>query len=81
MVERGYALLGYAVAGGTAGVLLATRVRDKVVLPGGHVVYLVADSQWTLVPLQVGYTRRASCGLCWRRGVAARPLPPAERGS
>ncbi|KAL4443884.1 hypothetical protein ABPG75_011621 [Micractinium tetrahymenae] len=52
VVERGYALLGYAVAGPTAGLLLATRVREKAVLPGGHTVYAVTDSQWTLVPLQ-----------------------------
>lgn len=53
MAERGCALLGYAVAGPTAGLLLATRVREKAVLPGGHTVYAVTDSQWTLVPLQV----------------------------
>lgn len=53
LVERGCALLGYAVAGPTAGLLLATRVREKAVLPGGHTVYAVTDSQWTLVPLQV----------------------------
>ncbi|KAL4449511.1 hypothetical protein ABPG77_007155 [Micractinium sp. CCAP 211/92] len=52
LVERGCALLGYAVAGPTAGLLLATRVREKAVLPGGHTVYAVTDSQWTLVPLQ-----------------------------
>ena len=53
MAERGCALLGYVAAGGLAGVLLATRAREKAVLPGGHTVYAVTDSQWTLVPLQV----------------------------
>jgi hypothetical protein len=50
---RGCALLGYVAAGGTAGVLLATRVRKKCTLPGGHAVFLVVDSQWVLIPLQV----------------------------
>ena len=54
VAERGLALLGYVVAGPAAGVLLATRVREKAVLPGGHTVFAVTDSQWVLVPLQVG---------------------------
>lgn len=54
VAQRGCALLGYVAAGGTAGVLLATRVRKKATLPGGHAVYLVTDSQWVLIPLQVG---------------------------
>ena len=53
VAERGYALLGYAAAGPQAGLLLATRVREKAVLPGGHVVYAVTDSSWAMVPLQV----------------------------
>lgn len=53
---RGSALLGYVAAGGTAGVLLATRVRKKCTLPGGHAVYLVVDSQWVLIQLQVCIT-------------------------
>jgi len=57
VVERGYALLGYAVAGPAAGLLLATRVREKAVLPGGHTVYAVTDSQWAVVPLQVRWVR------------------------
>lgn len=52
VAERGYALLGYGAAGATAGVLLATRVREKAVLPGGHTVYAVTDSAWAMVPLQ-----------------------------
>ncbi len=60
MAERGYALLGYAAAGATAGVLLATRVREKAVLPGGHTVYAVTDSAWAMVPLQV----RAGAAIC-----------------
>lgn len=63
VVERGYALLGYAAAGPHAGLLLATRVREKAVLPGGHVVYAVTDSQWVLAPLQV----RCGC-LAWGGG-------------
>eukprot|EP00887_Chlorella_sp_A99_P003928 scaffold11.g3928.t1 len=51
VVERGHALLGYAAVGATAGLLLATRVREKGVLPGGHALHLVTDSQWVLVPL------------------------------
>ena len=51
-VDRGHALLGYAAVGATAGILLATRVREKGVLPGGHTVLLVTDSQWVLIPLQ-----------------------------
>ena len=50
---RGCALLGYVAAGCTVGVLLATRVRKKCTLPGGHAVFLVVDSQWVLIPLQV----------------------------
>ena len=51
IIERGYALLGYAVVGTTAGILLATRVRDKGTLPGGHSIHLITDSKWVLVPL------------------------------
>ena len=42
--------------------LLATHVREKAVLPGGHTVYAVTDSAWVMVPLQVR-------GLSW--GIAA----------
>ncbi len=57
VATRGCALLGYVAAGGTAGVLLATRVRKKCTLPGGHAVFLVVDSQWVLIPLQVSRAR------------------------
>lgn len=65
MAERGYALLGYAAAGATAGVLLATRVREKAVLPGGHTVYAVTDSAWAMVPLQVRGRVRGSLFAGW----------------
>lgn len=44
-----------AAVGATAGLLLATRVREKGVLPGGHTVHLVTDSQWVLIPLQASH--------------------------
>jgi hypothetical protein len=50
-VERGFALLGYAAAGGSAAVLLATKLKTKCNLPGGHVIYSVTDSQWVMLPL------------------------------
>ena len=51
--QRAATLLGYAAVGSTAGILLATRLRKKAELPGGHAVYLVTESQWVLVSLQV----------------------------
>ncbi|PSC67092.1 putative phosphoinositide phosphatase SAC9 isoform X1, partial [Micractinium conductrix] len=74
VVERGYALLGYAVAGPAAGVLLATRVRDKALLPGGHTVYAVTDSQWTSVPLQNEAADAAAV-------AALAGLPPPRRSA
>ena len=59
IVERGVALLGYAAIGSAGLVLLATRMRPAAVLPGGHVVRLVAESRWVTVPLQA----RQSFGL------------------
>lgn len=50
---RGTALLGYVPIGGVGLVLLATRIRDVLTLPGGHVVKLVVESKWFNVPLQV----------------------------
>ena len=52
IVERGVALLGYAAVGSAGLVLLATRTRPAAVLPGGHVVRLVTESRWVIVPLQ-----------------------------
>lgn len=48
---RGAALLGFTATEATAGVLLASRVKDKATLPGGHVVNLVVDAAWELLPL------------------------------
>jgi hypothetical protein len=90
--ERGSALLGYVVAGPCAGVLLATRSKQKAMLPGGHTVYVVTDSQWVIVPLLVSAARLAGrhapqpkcqpLSPC-RVPVTPGPCPlcsPAERG-
>lgn len=66
VAQRGCALLGYVAAGGTAGVCLATRMRKKATLPGGHAVYLVTDSQWVLIPLQVRTAGSAASNCCQR---------------
>jgi hypothetical protein len=50
---RGSALLGYVPVGNVGLVLLATRIRDVLTLPGGHVVKLVVESKWYTVPLEV----------------------------
>lgn len=50
-IERGYALLGYAVVGSMAGILLASRVKDKGTLPGGHSIYLITENTWVMVQL------------------------------
>ena len=49
---RASALLGYVPVGNMGLVLLATRIRDVLTLPGGHVVKLVVESKWFTVPLQ-----------------------------
>ncbi|EFN60062.1 hypothetical protein CHLNCDRAFT_133330 [Chlorella variabilis] len=73
LVERGCALLGFVAAGPAAGVLLATRVREKAVLPGGHTVYAVTDSQWLIVPLQNEAADAA-------QAAALAGLPPPRSG-
>ena len=52
-IMRGSALLGYVPVGNVGLVLLATRIRDVLTLPGGHVVKLVVESKWYTVPLEV----------------------------
>ena len=52
-IVRASALLGYVPVGNMGLVLLATRIRDVLTLPGGHVVKLVVESKWFTVPLQV----------------------------
>lgn len=52
------AILGYASLNDTALVLLATRARAAVTLPGGHLILTVTESQWFRVPLQVSTAPR-----------------------
>ena len=54
ILERGCALLGYAPVGNIGLLLLATRLRTAATLPGGHIVRLVTESRWMLLPLEVG---------------------------
>mmetsp|Transcript_40468 Transcript_40468/g.72680 ORF Transcript_40468/g.72680 Transcript_40468/m.72680 type:complete len:334 (-) Transcript_40468:869-1870(-) len=49
---RACAILGYAALNDVALMLLATRVRVAVTLPGGHQIMTVSESQWMRVPLQ-----------------------------
>lgn len=80
LAERGSALLGYVMAGPAAGVLLATRSKEKAVLPGGHTVYAVTDSQWIIVPLLVRNARRGgSRGLGAALPLTDRSLPQLRR--
>ena len=58
---RGKALLGYVPIGGLGLVLLATRTRNVLTLPGGHAVNLVVESKWFTIPLQARSLHR----LCW----------------
>lgn len=51
VAARGSVLLGFTATDSVAGLLIATRLKDKATLPGGHVVYLVAEAQWALLPL------------------------------
>ena len=44
-------MLGYVLLGHVALLVMATRVRQAAVLPGGHVVRCVTDSKW--IPLSV----------------------------
>ena len=47
-------MLGYAPVGNRGLVLLATRVKTVVTLPGSHEVRLVTNSKWASIPLEVG---------------------------
>ena len=53
ILERGCALLGYAPIGSIGMLLLATRLRSAAVLPGGHLIRLVAESRWLQISLLV----------------------------
>jgi hypothetical protein len=52
-ITRGVAILGYVPVGDCGLVLLATRVKTVVTLPGGHDINLVTGSAWASVPLEV----------------------------
>lgn len=58
LLERGCALLGYASLGNLGMLLLATRLRTAAVLPGGHLIRLVAEHKWLQIPLQVHPSHR-----------------------
>mmetsp|Transcript_40321 Transcript_40321/g.114154 ORF Transcript_40321/g.114154 Transcript_40321/m.114154 type:complete len:819 (+) Transcript_40321:201-2657(+) len=51
---RASAFLGYAVLNEVACLLLATRVRPAMTMPGGHQILTVTESQWIKIPLQGG---------------------------
>ena len=55
-IVRATALLGYVPIGNMGLVLLATRIRDVLTLPGGHAVKLVVESKWFTVPLQARHS-------------------------
>ena len=52
-VHKADALIGYAPIGGTAQFLLAKKTKAVSILPGGHVVHMIAESQWLRFSLQV----------------------------
>jgi len=49
---RAVNILGYAALSDVAVMLLATRVRPAVTLPGGHKIMTVSESQWLRIPIQ-----------------------------
>ena len=53
VVERGAAILGYALLGHMALLVMAVRVRTAATLPGGHAVRCVTDSKWISIPCKV----------------------------
>jgi hypothetical protein len=53
VVAHGKALLGYAVLGPVALLLVAEAVRLSAVLPGGHQIKTVTQSRWHRINLQV----------------------------
>ena len=69
---RASALLGYVPIGNMGLVLLATRIRDVLTLPGGHAVKLVVESKWFTVPLQA---RTRLCLLPRRVQQLCQPVP------
>ena len=67
--QRASAVLGLAPlpAAGVALLLLATRVRTAVVLPGDHDVFAVTEATWVKIPLRADTAASLA---------AAPPLPP-----
>ena len=85
-ITRGSALLGYVPVANVGLVLLATRIRDVLTLPGGHVVKLVVESKWFTVPLQVQLARslrpcEAACSATTHKRVCQRCLTCHTRTS
>lgn len=52
-ITRGVAVLGYVAVGNRGLVLLATRTKTVVDLPGNHTVKLVTGSKWVDLLLEV----------------------------
>ena len=67
-ISRGVAVLGYMAVGNRGLVLLATRTKTVVTLPGNHSVKLVTGSKWVDLLLEV--TAPAECN------GAIQPLMP-----
>jgi len=53
VLAHGKAVLGYAVLGPVALLLVAEAVRVSAVLPGGHQIKTVTQSRWHRINLQV----------------------------
>lgn len=47
------ALLGYVALGAIGCLLVATQVAGDSVLPGGHIVYTIAETAWIRIPLRI----------------------------
>lgn len=74
-LAAGKALLGYAVLGPAALLLVAEQVRASAVLPGGHEVKTVTQSRWTQIALQVSEVGWGGVG-----GAETREVPGKGRG-
>lgn len=59
------AILGYVVVDDEASLIVATKVKELVVLPGGHSVYTIVDSRALRIPL-------------WRTFIEAQPNKPKQ---
>ncbi|KAK2075636.1 hypothetical protein QBZ16_001744 [Prototheca wickerhamii] len=74
--HRASALLGFVATGCLAGALLASKTREKGVLPGGHAVHVVVDANWLLLPLGPLATAAAAAGV--PQGALPTELLPSE---